>query len=91
MLCMLYLRLGTTLLPKLRGEFAFVIYDAKTVGHLPSLCMSGYLSTHQMLQPTRHCMQHEEHEQICCRCGCWQRGTRMAASSWRRRERQTTA
>jgi len=30
-LCLLYARLGTTLLPKLRGEFAFVIYDAKTV------------------------------------------------------------
>ena len=35
-LCVLYQRLGTTLLPKLRGEFAFVIYDSKTV----SCCMA---------------------------------------------------
>ena len=34
-LCQLYQRLGTTLLPKLRGEFAFVIYDSKTVGGPP--------------------------------------------------------
>lgn len=28
----LYERLGTTLLPKLRGEFAFCVFDSKTVG-----------------------------------------------------------
>ena len=31
MLCMLYMRLGTTLLTKLRGAFAFCVFDAKTV------------------------------------------------------------
>ena len=35
-LLILYERLGTTLLPKLRGEFAFCIFDSKTVGALHS-------------------------------------------------------
>ena len=42
-LCALYKRLGTTLLPKLRGEFAFVIYDSKTV----SCCMAWQASINQ--------------------------------------------
>ncbi len=31
MLLILYERLGTTLLPKLRGEFAFCVFDSRTV------------------------------------------------------------
>jgi hypothetical protein len=34
LLCALYAKLGTTVLPKLRGEYAFVVFDSRTVGVL---------------------------------------------------------
>lgn len=46
-LCMLYARLGTTMLPKLRGEFAFVIFDSRTVRLCAALRRVVCLCVHQ--------------------------------------------
>lgn len=55
MLCHMYAQLGTDLLPKLKGDFAFVLYNAKLVrsrglpvqtlrrqGRVPALPCAGY-------------------------------------------------
>jgi hypothetical protein len=67
-LCVLYQRLGTTLLPKLRGEFAFVIYDSKTV----SGCMSDEMRLHGSLILACRCTVSTATKvrEWCCRCEC---------------------